>query len=63
MPGDSSAAAGSLRNPNTQLCLDGGGELGLWQCHDTGGHQYWIFTTAGEIRSRLVMIKDNKLKY
>ena len=53
MPGDSSVAGGSLRNPATQLCLDGGGEVGLWQCHDTGGHQYWIFTTAGEIRSLL----------
>ena len=49
IPGES-IASGYVRNPASQLCLDDGGEMGVWQCHNTGGHQYWAMSQAGEIR-------------
>ena len=56
IPGQS-LAAGEVRNPWSALCIDSGVNsknhflpLKLFPCHDTGGHQYWMFSELGEIR-------------
>jgi len=57
------AAAGQIRNPSTDQCLDTLGKkddapLGLYQCHGQGGNQYFVLTSKRELKS-----EDNCLDY
>ncbi|KAK3753715.1 hypothetical protein QZH41_013805 [Actinostola sp. cb2023] len=56
-------AAGQVRNPSSDMCLDTLGKkddapLGLYACHGQGGNQYFVLTSKGEIKS-----EDNCLDY
>lgn len=63
VPDANFVAAGQVRNPSSDKCLDTLGKkddapLGLYECHGQGGNQYFVLTSKGELKS-----EDNCLDY